>query len=271
MPTNVRRSTRNSRSRVIYSPDSAATLKQNKKDQTKPKVRVSGILAVSHKLLEKEPEKKEEVVVETVKESDEEYTVEEEQTEKESVKKKLVWNNYTKKDLYYHWVKARNDATDLRKEKSELDDVRKEQTKYIKDLKKDLKVAETQLNKQNTIANKNGNLLKQLDDEKAKCQRNRLEKQQLIENKEILIKNIQENYENMSLKNKLEATATLQEYQLKFAECKLKLDSKIAENKTLLSENKDLKQRQKKLDALLFAKSKADMEVKTMDEKNQLR
>ena len=39
-------------------------------------------------------------------------------------KNKVVWENYSKKDLYYKWLKARNDATDLRKERNELDQVR---------------------------------------------------------------------------------------------------------------------------------------------------
>ena len=38
-------------------------------------------------------------------------------------KKKLIWDYYSKKELYYKWVKARNDATDLRKEKNKLEEV----------------------------------------------------------------------------------------------------------------------------------------------------
>lgn len=272
MPTNVRRSTRNSRSRVLYSPDSVATLK-NRKVKEKRKSREVSTGAITHQLLDKKSEEKEEDSVQNLKDSDEEYSVEEEEVEEELEvpKKKVVWENYTKKDLYYHWLKARNDATDLRKERNDLDAARKEQVKAFKELKKELKLAENQLGKQNAVHNKNGTLQKQLDEEKAKGQRNRLERQNLMENKEIMVKNIKESYENMTLKQELKSSAALQSFELKFAECNLKLKAKDTELKALADENKALKKKNEKFETLLFQKSKGDIEVHTMDSKNQLR
>ena len=56
-------------------------------------------------------------------------------TEDESGTKKLVWENYSKNDLYYKWLNARNNATDLRKEKSDLEKVRIGLNKEVRALK----------------------------------------------------------------------------------------------------------------------------------------
>ena len=116
MPTNVRRSTRNSGRRVIFKAD-GFKLKQTKgQKQTKGKKgnqRVAGVV-VAHQLLGNKPN--EEEVEPVVDDLEEEYTEEVEEKKDGVGKKKLVWENYTKKDLYFHWVKARNDASDLRKE-----------------------------------------------------------------------------------------------------------------------------------------------------------
>ena len=257
MPTSIRRSTRNSRSRVIYSPDNQDTSKQrNRKQATVEKKKVELVQKVE--------------LVGNVKYSEEEY-IEDEEVEEEPEKKKQVWENYSKKDLYFHWVKARNNATDLQKARNKLDNIRKEQAKALKEVKKELKAATNKFEKNGSVSTKNVTLQKQLDKEKAKLQRNQLEKQTLMENKEIMLKNIQESYDNMALKNELESSASLQSLQLKFQECHLKLESKINEAKVLADENKALKKKVEKFENLMFAKSKADMEVNTMDEKNQLR
>ena len=70
-------------------------------------------------------------------------------------------------------MKARNDASDLRKERNDLDGVRKEQVEEIRDLKKALKAAETK--KQGITQSKYETLQKKLEDEKAKSSREKLE------------------------------------------------------------------------------------------------
>ena len=133
MPTSIRRSTRNSRSRVIYSPDNQDTLKQrNRKQATVEKKKVELVQKVE--------------LVGNVKDSEEEY-IEDEEVEEEPEKKKQVWENYSKKDLYFHWVKARNNATDLQKARNKLDNIRKEQAKALKEVKKELKAATNKLKK----------------------------------------------------------------------------------------------------------------------------
>ena len=174
-----------------------------------------------------------------------------------------------KKDLYFHWVKARNDASDLRKERNDLDGVRKEQVKELRDLKKALKAAETK--KQGITQSKYETLQKKLEDEKAKSSREKLEKKTVIDNKDIMIKNIQDSYNNMTKEAELETTASLQQYKLKFAECQLKYDSKVKEVKALKDENTELKKRLVKYDNLMFQKSKADLQLKSMEDKCQLR
>ena len=53
-----------------------------------------------------------------------------------------MWENYSKKDLYYKWLNARNTATDLRKEKSDLENVRIGLNKEVRALKNELKEAD---------------------------------------------------------------------------------------------------------------------------------
>lgn len=222
---------------------------------------------VAHQLLGNKPNEVE--VQPVVDDSEEEYTEEVEEEKVGAGKKKLVWENYTKKDLYYHWVKARNDASDLRKDRNDLDGVRKEQVKEIRELKRALKAAETK--KQGITQSKYETLQKKLDDEKTKSQREKLEKKTVMENKDIMIKNIQDSYDNMTMKAELEKTASLQQFELKFAECQLKYESKVKEVKALQDRNKELDKKLVKYDNLLFQKSKADLQLKLMEDKCQLR
>ena len=75
----------------------------------------------------------------------------------------------------------------------------------------------------------------------------------------------------MTKEAELETTATLQQYELKFTECQLKYDSKVKEVKALKDENTELKKRLVKYDNLMFQKSKADLQLKSMEDKCQLR
>ena len=68
------------------------------------------------KVVENVPEEK---VVEKLSDSNCEYT------EELSKNKKPMWENYSKKDLYYKWLKARNCLTDLRKDKNNLEAIQK--------------------------------------------------------------------------------------------------------------------------------------------------
>ena len=75
----------------------------------------------------------------------------------------------------------------------------------------------------------------------------------------------------MASKREYENITTLGKLQLKFRECKLKLNAKIAEVKELQEKNKNLKKKIAKLDDLTFAKNKSDMQVAAMEEKRQVR
>ena len=65
---------------------------------------------------------------------------------------KFVWDNYSKKDFYYKWVKARNDATDLRKEKNKLEEIWKSQARELKENVKELKIGQSLYTKKRHIA-----------------------------------------------------------------------------------------------------------------------
>ena len=254
MPTNVRRSTRNSRSRVGYSGVSSKSVKKK-------------VAANQKKTAAKKSEVEENVVVQNVQkeveklvDSDEEFTEE----EQKSVKKKIVWDNYSKKDLYFKWLKARNDATDLRKEKNDLEEIRKSQAKEIKELIKELKGSQS-------LYTKNDTLRRKLEDKTAKSQRDEFEKQALIESNEMMVNKLKNKYDALTNKANIETASALGKLELKFEECKLNLDAKEREVKSLTDDNKKLKRKIDKLEVLSFAKSKSDMQVQAMNEKIMIR
>ena len=209
----------------------------------------------------------EKLVDKQVVNSDEEsYKEESEESEEleEQVNKKIVWNNYSKKDLYFKWLKARNDATDLRKDKMKLEEVRKNQAKEIRDYVKQLKGADS-------LTLKNDGFRKRLESETAKAQREKFENKALLDSKQIMLEKIKSKYEVMTTKAEIETTATLGKLELKFDEVKLQLDAKEREVKTLADENKKLKKKVDKLEDLAFSKSKTDLQLLSMNEKNMIR
>ena len=194
------------------------------------------------------------------KDGDADYTPES-SSEESDKPKKVVWENYSKKDLYFKWVKARNDATDLRKDKNDLDEIRKQQAKEIKEYLKQLKGVQS-------LHTKNDTLRRKLQDETGKAQREKLEAHSLLESNEIALEKIKTNYEVMTTKADIETAATLGKLDLQFSECKLKLDAKEKECALLTDENKRLKKRIDKLEDLTVVKTKSDMQVLAMNEKN---
>ena len=114
-------------------------------------------------------------------------------TDSTSTNKKVVWENYSKKDLYYKWLKARNDATDLRKDKIDLDNIRKELTKELKELKQELKEADSFYKAGKTLERENDRLVCQLNDEKEKSKKAISTKNSLIQTKKEMMDSIKKN------------------------------------------------------------------------------
>ena len=120
---------------------------------------------------------------------------------------------------------------------------------------KEIKLSQKQLKVNDTLSTKNETLRKKLLDENAKAQIGLLEKDALIDKNEIMLEKIKSTYETMTTKADIETTASLGKLELKFNECKLKLEAKIQEVKMLTDENKRLKKCIDKLEDLSFAKS----------------
>ena len=72
----------------------------------------------------------------------------------------------------------------------------------------------------------------------------------------------------MTTKADIETAASLGKLNLQFDECKMKLDAKEKEVASLTEENKRLNKRIDKLELLTFTKTKLDMQVLAMNEKN---
>ena len=264
MPTNVRRSTRNSSAgRGNHSATKPPNLKKAASKKGKPRVGNG----VAHQLLKK----KSDVLVQKGKESDEEYTEEVKDAEEDSRKKKLCWESYSKKDLYFHWVKARNDATDLRKAKNDLDAVRKKQAKEIRELKKELKEADSVYDGAVALEDQHAETKNELLMEKEKNSEMALEKKQLMDEKKSLMTSIKDKYDKMANKAEYDNVKALGQLKIKFTECDLKLKAKNSEVKELIEKNRALKKKVTKLKEMVFAMKKSDLQVASMEEKCQVR
>ena len=162
-------------------------------------------------------------------------------TEEESGTKKLVWENYSKKDLYYKWLKARNDATDLRKERNDLDKVRIDLKKELRELQKELKEADLVCGDKDELVNENCILKSELEDEKEKLSESKLNTKKLMEERKNLMATMKEKYDTMTSKTAYENVTTLGQLKIKFTECDLKLKAKTTEVKELQEKNRGLR------------------------------
>ena len=188
-----------------------------------------------------------------------------------SEKKKVVWENYSKKDLYYKWLKARNDATDLRKERNDLDKVRIDLKKELRELQKELKEADLVCGDKDELVNENCILKSELEDEKEKLSESKLNTKKLMEERKNLMATMKEKYDTMTSKTAYENVTTLGQLKIKFTECDLKLKAKTTEVKELQEKNRGLKKKLTKMQNLLMAKNKLDLQVASMEEKSQVR
>ena len=158
-------------------------------------------------------------------------------------KKKLCWESYSKKDLYFHWVKARNDATDLRKARNDLEALRKKQAKEIRELKKELKEADSVYDGAVELEDKHEATKNELLIEKEKNSEMAIEKKQLMDEKKSLMTSIKEKYDKMANKAEYDNVKALGQFKIKFTECDLKLKAKNTEVKELMEKNRALKKR----------------------------
>ena len=186
-------------------------------------------------------------------------------------KNKVIWENYSKKDLYYKWLKARNDATDLRKEKNELDQVRISLKKELRELQKELKEADVLGEDKDELENENSDLKSELEDEKEKLSESQQATKKLLDEKKTLMATIKDKYDTMVSKKTYENVTELGQLKVKFTECDLKLKAKTAEVKELQEKNRALKKKVSKLKDLVMGKKKSDLQVASMEEKSQVR
>ena len=192
-------------------------------------------------------------------------------TEEETGTKKLVWENYSKKDLYYKWLNARNAATDLRKEKSNLEKVRIGLSKEVRALENELKEADVAYDGAAALEDQIEHTENELLEEKEKNSKIASEKKKLMDEKKNLISTMKEKYEAITSKADYDNAKALGQWKVKFTECDLKLKAKIEEVKELKQKNSALKKKVNKLKEMVFSKTKSDLQVASMEGKNEVR
>ena len=97
-------------------------------------------------------------------------------------------------------MKARNDATDLRKARNDLEALRKKQAKEIRELKKELKEADSVYDGAVELEDKHEATKNELLIEKEKNSEMAIEKKQLMDEKKSLMTSIKEKYDKMANK-----------------------------------------------------------------------
>ena len=198
-------------------------------------------------------------------EKDEEYVSE---CEPEEAVTSHPSKNYTKVDLYHRWVRARNEATDNKKDLLEL---QKESRRNKKEMEKLYKELEKEQGTVEKLENKCDDLFYQIEEEKQKSQSTKKDGKEGKVSNTAIIANMKATFDNLQSKKEFQHKTHVCELQLKYKELEIEYKAKEQQIVWLEEENKDLKKNQCNVNELKVASLKSEIQICSMQDKSLVR